>query len=110
MSLFNNKDIEIVDGDVLRRLLKYANHSNDCITNSTQDIQNLKLTQNELEIELSKVKQVSSKQELDDVKSEIKTIKTTTVIMTILLFLQLVMFGLFFAYLLYPDFFARIIT
>lgn len=106
MSLFNNKDIEIVDGDVLRRLLKYTNHSNDCITNCTQDIQNLKRTQNELGIELSKVQQKSSKQEIDEVRSEIKTIKTTTIIMVVLMFLQLIMFSLFFVYLLYPDFFC----
>lgn len=112
MSLFNNRDIEIVDAEILRRLIKNANQTHECMSNVSHDIQDLKRSLNEVDVELSVIKKdikSNSNQDLSNVTEEIKTIKTTTIVMVILMILQSIMFGLFFIYILYPESFNRIL-
>lgn len=108
MSVFNKDDVDILDAEVLRRLLKFANHTSEDLVNKNQEIQHLKRVTNENSSDISSIRRdVNTKEvpsnELREIKEEVRSMRKISIIITVVLVIQLLMFGMFFVFLLKPE-------
>lgn len=114
MSVFDKDDVDIIDGDVLRRLLKFANKTNDQVFATTDDIQHLNRCTNEATVDISHAKQEIQKLRdadkalasgIKNVEKEMRTIKYLAIATVIILILQLLAILPFAIYIFYPELF-----
>ena len=99
---FDSRDEDILDADVLRRILKFANQTTGDLSHAAQDIDELKKKSEETEKELEEIKEslediipeesASVKRRLENLTTEVKYIRTLILVGLVIFTVQFILF------------------